>query len=510
MRIFWLGAHKLLVKTELHRLRELGYEVYNPPYNTPVPDQSAHLNWDKDQTTTLPKNVFNKLSEYNFFYNPIDDEIAKILNKYFDAVVVTIHPWWLSEVLKIYQGKVIYRTYGQLEILSQELVNYEGITQILNRDNFYFLPFHEKTVSDEDAWLKDKAIVVPYCLDPSIEKRKGNWLNSQQKNKQMMVTCPNINNPFYLDHYYFLKKNFSEPHYLFFGVQLAEINDPQIMGTIPYEQLQKYFSDSAGFLYSYSNPRVCYLPPIEMMSVGGPVIYPKGCLLDLMIKDGRGSGSYSSVDEAKVLTQRLFDNDQELIKTLQSEQRSVVDYYSPQYVWPIFDKIMKQILEEDKTEKHVHSETVFVRDYKAARDFALSKEYSKSCLLLTRQDILDKYALFRLERRIRIHKLRNSIVAFSKRIEAGEFVKSLLRSKEFQSVAQNTSLSDSGSSLHPKIKQGIYLMLRVRDRLRSVLIKVKNKMKIIYGVFRHLFMQTAFFVWFGLNSMKGKKTKWLS
>src|SRR4051794_37094088 len=114
MRVFWLGMHKILVQTELPRLRSLGFEVFNPPYLSPIPDQSAQLNWDAKQATTLPPDVFQKLSKHNFFYNSVTKEIADILNQYFEAIIVTIHPLWLSEILKVYNGKVIYRTYGQV------------------------------------------------------------------------------------------------------------------------------------------------------------------------------------------------------------------------------------------------------------------------------------------------------------------------------------------------------------------------------------------------------------
>src|ERR1043166_1809004 len=48
-RIFWLGAHQLLVNTELARLRQLGYEVFNPPYLSHVLDQSALTSWNRGQ-----------------------------------------------------------------------------------------------------------------------------------------------------------------------------------------------------------------------------------------------------------------------------------------------------------------------------------------------------------------------------------------------------------------------------------------------------------------------------
>src|SRR3546814_18198461 len=106
--------HKVLPQTELPRLRLLGFEVYNPPYLSSVEDQSAVLDW-MASPTTLPQEVHRKLSGVNFFYRPIPEEIAEILNEYFDAVIVTINPTWLKHVMDAYKGPVVYRVYRSEE-----------------------------------------------------------------------------------------------------------------------------------------------------------------------------------------------------------------------------------------------------------------------------------------------------------------------------------------------------------------------------------------------------------
>src|SRR5205823_5769956 len=108
-RIFWLGAHQLLVNTELARLRQLGYEVFNPPYLSHVLDQSALTSWNRGQPSTLPPDVFERLASYNFFYNTLDPEIADILNDYFDAVIVTIVARWVMEILRVFRGPILFR-----------------------------------------------------------------------------------------------------------------------------------------------------------------------------------------------------------------------------------------------------------------------------------------------------------------------------------------------------------------------------------------------------------------
>ncbi len=344
MRIFWLGMHKLLVRTELPRLRALGFEVFNPPYLSPVADQSAELNWDAAQPTTLPREVFEALSRYNFFYNPIDEATAEMLNEHFDAVIVTINPDWLTELLKVFRKKIIYRTYGQTYPLSDYLWNNRAARLILDHPNFWFVPFHELVADREHSWLQQRLAVVPYHLSADIIAAKDSWHMGSKKSGQIMLTCPNIDNSYYAEHYRFLKASFPEEHFRFFGVQMRPVDDLQVVGSLPRRDYIHAYRQSSGYLYSYGEPLVSYLPPIEMMFVGGPVIYLPQSLLARFF-GSRTPGLARNPDEAKALCQRLRDNDQALINEIIASQQEVRNLYHPDHVNPIFDSTMRQLLE---------------------------------------------------------------------------------------------------------------------------------------------------------------------
>ncbi len=167
-RIFWLGAHKLLINTELKRLRTLGYEVFNPPYLSSVVDQSAMLDW-KSPSSTLPQEIIAILAKTNFFYDAISAEVGEILNQYFATVIVTINPSWLINILKVYHGKLIYRVYGQHYNLSRCFTNDHILDLITEREDFWFCPHHEQTLITADRWLSRLNIrVIPYCLDDDV------------------------------------------------------------------------------------------------------------------------------------------------------------------------------------------------------------------------------------------------------------------------------------------------------------------------------------------------------
>ena len=344
-RIFWLGMHKILVQTELPRLRMLGYEVFHPPYLSSVQDQSANLDWDANQTTTLPPEVFEKLSNYNFFYNAVSAEIAELLNTYFDAVLVTISPAWLAEILKVYHGKVIYRVYGQHFMISEELAANKLIHNIVSRDNFWFVPHAAEAVKDEESWLREREMVVPYCLPPDVFEYTDTWAAEPLRWSKIAVTCPNIKNPYFHAHYKYLQTNFGESFYRYYGVQLSKINDPRVVGTLPRKDLLASFQKSAGYLYTYTDERVCYLPPVEMMVLGGPVLFLKGSLLDHYNQDD-APGRCVTVDEAHTKSRLLIKNDQAFIADVVTSQHEVRARYTPADVWPIFDAAFQKILGE--------------------------------------------------------------------------------------------------------------------------------------------------------------------
>jgi len=283
------------------------------------------------------------LSGYNFFYNYIEPAVAEILNTYFDAVVVTIVARWAREVLRVFDGPVIFRTYGQTSLLSDDLKRAGALPFIMDRDNFHFAPHSAETGDAEEAWLQDRMTVIPYCLSKEVFASRGTWTGS---GGEILITAPNIlGNAFHRSHYEFLKEFFHQPHFRFLGVQpLGEMDDPQVVGTLGRDEQLRLFRRASGYLYTYRDPRVCYLPPVEMMVFGGPVIYLSGSLLAEYIGPG-GPGEAASVAVARQKCERLIDGgDLGFIKEVQAAQGSVVDRYDPDLVWPIFDAKMRAML----------------------------------------------------------------------------------------------------------------------------------------------------------------------
>lgn len=343
-RIFFLGAHKLLVRTELQRLRDLGYEVFNPPYLSHIPDQSAIKKWEPDPHSTLPESVQRTLSRSNFFYTPVPEDVKSLFNKYFDAVVVTIVARWAVEMLRVFDGPVVFRTYGQTSTISEDLHSIGARRIIEEHPGFQFCPHAQETLDYEEDWLKRRATVIPYCLDDEVFTLKGSWTREQTRSGEILITAPNIlANVFHKSHYQYVKEYFYAPYFRLCGVQLKPVDDPQVVHTLPRQEQLRMFRQASGYLYTYNDPRVCYLPPIEMMVFGGPVLYFPGCLLAAKVGHG-APGEVKGPIEAQRRCQALRDGDSSFAEEVIASQTHVKDRYDPATVWPIFDKEMQSFL----------------------------------------------------------------------------------------------------------------------------------------------------------------------
>ncbi len=345
-RIFWLGMHKILVKTELQRLRELGFEVFNPPYLSSVSDQSAQYNWDVKQESSLPPYVFERLSKTNFFYvDSFNQEITTILNNYFDCVIVTISPTWLAPILRHFEGTIIYRVYGQSHSLTNELIWLGVDTIIKDNPKFHFVPHSAEAVDKEESWLRENERAIPYCLPDDVFSYADSWVGLDASNGEIAMSCPNISNAFYAEHYKLLKNHFNDPCYKFYGVQLSEHSDPAVVGTLPRFKLIDALRNSACYVYTYDDPRVCYLPPIESMVIGLPVLFPRGCLLDKYFSGEETPARFDSFDHCKELLQEILAGNKDLIDEILMKQKQIIKRYKPSDVWPVFDNYFLEILE---------------------------------------------------------------------------------------------------------------------------------------------------------------------
>lgn len=341
-RVFWFGAHKVLKPTELRNLRELGFEVFNPPYITPIYDQSQDLRVDWDQPTTLPPEVFRELMANDFFYTELSPQIGELLNEYFDVAIVTINPEWLRSFLRTFKGALIYRLYGQHFRLSDELIA-RGIWElIVNRDDVWIVPFARESVEREHAWFLDRCVAfVPYQIPDDVFELSGTW-SGDSSSPEIATNIPNIQNPYYAAAYSDFAARFRQPVFRIYGPQRAHPPDPRIVGSLDRPEFLARLAGSSGYLYDYTDD-VCYLPPIEMMEIGGPVIYREGSLLSRFYGE-RTPGLMRDNLDAEAKIRLLAAGDRGFVSEVLSAQEIVRRRYDRAVVRPLFDTAFSALL----------------------------------------------------------------------------------------------------------------------------------------------------------------------
>ncbi len=360
-RILWVGCHKLLVKTELVALRDLGFEVYRPTYLSEIYDQSAILEVDSNPSS-LPLEVLQIFNSTNFFYDPISEEVSKVINEYFDACIVTISPNWLKNLAVAFEGKLIYRTFGQPYSLSVEFETIGLTRELINRDNFFFLPHSLKSLEFEHAWLISRAKEVPYWIEDDVFKLEDTWSPSVSEGAVGLL-CPNVENNYYKDHYKYLQRNFQKDFYRIFGVQRKKQSESWFKGTLDREKLLEEFQGLSGFQYTYYEKNTCYLPPIEAAVIGVPILYPKGSLLSKYI-GLNGPGEWEDEEQANWLAKRLLDKDASFIQEVISAQEVLKNLYRKEKCLPIFRDTFNTIINLDVIiEEETKDEQVIVPFY---------------------------------------------------------------------------------------------------------------------------------------------------
>lgn len=351
-RIFFLGAHQILLKTELARLRLLGYEVFNPPYLSLMFDQSMSFDWQKPEDSTLPQEIFYKLSRTNFFYDPISEEIGEILNTFFSYVIVTLHPLWLKNILTVYRGPVIYRVYGSYDHpihLTALLAQHNAMGLISERENFWFCPHSEKALLFEDSWLTERMRIVPYCITDDVIDLQDTWRFNQSLD-EVGLMCPRIaDNQYYKQYYQQIEQFFKDEYYKIFGKQLVPVNDARVVGNLDRALLLKKLVQLRGFIYHYRDKTICYLFPIEFMTLGGPVAYLKDSLLSRYFEDKSAPGRAKDLLDLHRLSEKIQRGDRALIGEIIESQKDVRKLYHPDYVWPIFDETFTRWLSFQET-----------------------------------------------------------------------------------------------------------------------------------------------------------------
>lgn len=371
-RVILSTNHRIATHQDAKILIDLGFEVFVPK-KIPESIRSMAVIYDYDETLSIPKKDLEILNNFNFYEENITPEVKKIINKYFNAVIDPIIYLSLYNFVSHFEGTIFIRAYGQVKnmnyekfistvsdnfinkklnflkkILKPKEITYDSffmrkIYKIKNR--IYLAKSYKNIASEEPVFFQQRNVYMQLGLDWG--KNQNSWIGNSKK---ILFVCPDIdfnlkNNNEYED----FKNEFKDFDYSIAGNQHNINNkkpeDRNILGFLENEDFSNLFKTHSCMFYSNQDNYVHY-HPLEAIVFGMPLIYLKGGLLDSLGGENQ-PGRAENYKGAKEKIQRILNNDNDFIKTIQENQIRILNEFKNEYVKQTWEKNFLPIIEKN-------------------------------------------------------------------------------------------------------------------------------------------------------------------
>lgn len=351
-RAMWLLNHTSARKFEIPALKRAGIsEIFLPKSYPNDPNfRSASTDFSEDANLSIPADDLAVLNETDWHRNPSIDAIA-VANKYFDIIFALIfHPATFSKIAKNFQGAVLYRTYGQAggntySRIIGELQYYAGVRASISHlgERFWFAQAYPHLHEIEDSYLARRAIYLPLGMGASDSEVAATWLGTDDR---LFFVCPDINfNPAYSEIYKYFKKAFGDIPHAIGGSQATPVNDPNVLGYLPYDQHIRNMQNLRVMFYHSQEPTHVHYHPFEAVAAGMPLVFMAGGILDRM-GGARLPGRSRSVREARQKVLRILGGDQDFIETVRRSQGVLLHDMQPSRLQGHWNSGIQRILSD--------------------------------------------------------------------------------------------------------------------------------------------------------------------
>ncbi len=354
-RILWLLNHKTLMKFEVQLLRDLGYEVYIPKV---VPfDISVGVDWESDKLLTIEKKDLEVLNKFDFYETRMTEEVAEIVNQYFDIAMFIHLPVTIESLVDFFHGVLVLRAYGRYKItgtytdvILRELgVSYLNKIQKMGK-RFVFGESYEGLSKIECSFFKSHTQYMPIGL-PDCTVHDA-WTGVKKK---VLFICPRIKiSPMYKKIYEDFEEEFHGIPYSVGGVQPIPVeNDHAVLGYLPQSEYEEIYPSHSCLFYESTEENQITYPPLEAVRCGLPLIFMGGGMLDKLGGE-KLPGRCDSIKEARRKVQRLIKGDKAFAEKIRKSQGILLYKFSYEFCQKKWRKAMfavEEILQEPKAEK---------------------------------------------------------------------------------------------------------------------------------------------------------------
>lgn len=328
VRVMWLLNHTAARKFELLMLKTIGIkEIFLPKIHPNDPSfRSSSIDWSEDKNLSIPQEDLAILNAEDW-YSGANVKAWEVANKYFDAAFFILHDVGVLEnISKHFRGVALWRAYGLDKSLTYSKVllylsKGQGITWIKNIGRrFVFAEAYSHLADIELRIINNQRIHLPLGLGNT--QIINQWIGSDKK---ILFVCPDIGfNYYYTDIYNKFIVDFKSFPYAIGGAQPISVDDPKILGYVPYEIHEQNMLDMRVMFYHSTEPNHIHYHPFEAIRAGMPLVFMAGGMLDRMGGIGL-PGRCKTTKEARSKIKRILNDDWSLIENIRQSQIVLLD-----------------------------------------------------------------------------------------------------------------------------------------------------------------------------------------
>lgn len=332
-RVLWLLNHTTLRKFEVPMLVNMGFEVFIPKiYQYEFGDLSASVTYEYDSTLSIPDQDLKLLNQTDFYREVIPQEVAEIMNRYFDMAIFGAFVPQIKMLVRIFKGILLFQAFGLDKTMTYTKLFSHSETTLFDEiraceDRFWFGASYENLAEVEDVFFIRQNLYLPIGLRKDTVRRV--WRGGDSR---ILFIGPKImTNPYYRDIYRQFKRDFGDLPHVIGGAQMVSVtDDPAVLGFVPQEQYEYNMRSLAAMYYHSREPRHLHYHPLEAVAVGMPLVFMAGGMLDNL--GGRDlPGRCRTTAQAHRLLGRLSKGDIRLAEKIIEPQGVLMEPFKREY-----------------------------------------------------------------------------------------------------------------------------------------------------------------------------------
>jgi len=315
-------------------IRRLGFEIFIPKILPKPPFRSGAIDPTHDISLSIPRNVLEKLNQFNFYEDVWTTEIVTLINRYFGAAFVIPHGRQVEEAVDNFEGQIVFRAFG--------LINDQTYRQVVDdlygpltlrkiagiKGRFWFGEAYDHLHECEAPLFAERSLFLPVGIPETLLSTAGQWSGSDRK---ILFICPHaLTSPYYSAMYRQFKKDFGDLPHVIVGEQPVPVLDTHHLGFVTDEELRSLYLNCAVLYYPSIEIRHVHYSPIEAAVNGMPIVFFKGSLLD-RLGGNSTKGRVGSIPEARYLIERILLRDSDLIEEIKKDQQKIAGKFSDSY-----------------------------------------------------------------------------------------------------------------------------------------------------------------------------------